>query len=357
MIQQQADHRFDKGRGAQYNPRNRFTDQAYVQEHPEGIDLWEQEKRQTTYIYDHSKSIVNKVTSPDVGMLYSLNPYQGCEHGCIYCYARNSHEYWGYSAGIDFESRIIVKKNAPALLRKFFDHKNWQPAVISLSGNTDCYQPIERKMQLTRKLLEICLHYRNPVSIITKNALVLRDLDLLQALNDLQLVQVFMSVTSADETLRGVLEPRTATYKSRFHVLEALAGKGIPTGIMNAPLIPGLNDMHMHDVLKKAADSGAKWAGYTIVRLNGAIGDIFKDWLYKAFPGKADKVWNQICACHNGQVNDSRWGNRMKGEGKFAELIKDQFQLYCKKYQLNQSEMHWNMTGFRRTARQQLSLF
>ena len=357
MVNQEANDRFEKGRGAQYNPKNRFLKGAYVQEHAEAIDEWEQEKRNTEYILDDSKTLVNKVTSPDVGMMYSANPYQGCEHGCVYCYARNSHEYWGYSAGIDFESRIVVKKNAPALLRKFFDNKNWEPATISLSGNTDCYQPIERRMKITRALLEICLEYRNPVGIITKNALVLRDMDLIKELASMNLVRVFTSITSLDEGLRQVMEPRTASYRSRLKVIEALSKEGVPTGIMNAPLIPGLNDMHIHDVLKAASDAGAKWAGYTLVRLNGAIGDIFKDWLYKAFPDRAEKVWRQICECHDGQVSDSRWGNRIVGDGKYAELIRDQFKLYCRKYNLNEDRSELNTAEFRRLKNKQLSLF
>ncbi len=357
MINQAANDRFEKGRGAQFNPKNRFLKGEYVQEHVEGIDDWEQELRKTEYIYDESKTLVNTVTSPDVGMMYSANPYQGCEHGCIYCYARNSHEYWGYSAGVDFESRIVVKKNAPALLRKFFDNKNWVPATISLSGNTDCYQPIERKMRITRQLLEICLDYRNPVSILSKNALVLRDLDIIQELAKLNLVRVFSSITSLDEDLRKVMEPRTASYRGRLKVVETLSKAGVPTGIMNAPLIPGLNDMHMHDVLKAASEAGAKWAGYTVVRLNGAIGGIFKDWLFKAFPDRAEKVWHQISECHEGKVNDSRWGNRIVGDGKFAELIKAQFQLYCKKYHLNETQLEMNTSDFRRPVVGQGRLF
>ncbi|MES2703089.1 MAG: PA0069 family radical SAM protein [Bacteroidota bacterium] len=357
MINQLANDRYDKGRGAQYNPKNRFLKGEYVQEHPEAIDDWEEEKRQTEYIIDDSKTLVNAVTSPDVGMMYSANPYQGCEHGCIYCYARNSHEYWGYSAGVDFESRIVVKKNAPALLRKFFDNKNWVPATISLSGNTDCYQPIERKMRITRALLEICLEYRNPVGILSKNALVLRDLDIIQELAKHNLVRVFSSITSLDEDLRRVLEPRTASYRSRLKVVETMAKAGVPTGIMNAPLIPGLNDMHMHDVLKASSEAGARWAGYTVVRLNGAIGGIFKDWLYKAFPDRADKVWHQISECHDGKVNDSRWGNRIVGDGKFAELIKMQFDIYCKKYKLNEDRVELNTKDFRRPGNNQMTLF
>jgi len=357
MINQKANDRFGKGRGAQYNPKNRFLKGEYIQEHPEAIDDWEQEERKTEYIFDDNKTLVNKVTSPDVGMMYSANPYQGCEHGCIYCYARNSHEYWGYSAGVDFESRIVVKKNAPALLRKFFENKNWQPSVISLSGNTDCYQPVERKMRITRKLLEICLEYRNPVGVLTKNALVLRDLDVLQELAKLNLVRVFSSITSLDENLRLKLEPRTASYRQRLKVVSTMAKAGVPTGIMNAPIIPGLNDNHMHDVLKAASEAGALWAGYTVVRLNGAIGGIFQDWLFKAYPDRAEKVWHMISSCHEGHVNDSRWGNRMVGDGKFAELIRTQFRLYCRKFGLNETKMEWNTEAFRRIKNRQLPLF
>lgn len=357
MIFQNTNDDFIKGRGAQFNPKNRFLNGAYVQEHVESIDDWEAEERKTTYIYDESKTIVNEVKSPDVGMLYSLNPYQGCEHGCIYCYARNSHEYWGYSAGLDFESKIVVKHNAPALLRKFFESKKWIPAPISLSGNTDCYQPIERKMKLTRQLLEICLEYKNPVGLITKNALILRDTDLLQELAAQNLVCVYTSITSVDEHLRMMLEPRTTTYKTRLKIVETLSSKGIPAGIMNAPIIPGLNDTHVHDVLQAAANAGAKWAGYTIVRLNGALSDIFKDWLYKAFPDRAEKVWHQIQDCHGGQVNDSRFGTRMSGEGNFAAIIKQQFKLYCRKFKLNESKFEYNTNAFRRNNGGQLELF
>ena len=357
MINQLPNDRYEKGRGAQFNPKNKFLKGEYVQEHMEGIDDWEQEHRETQFVYDDSKTLVNKVTSPDVGMLWSANPYQGCEHGCVYCYARNTHEYWGYSAGLDFESRIVVKRNAPALLRKFFDNKNWEPATLSLSGNTDCYQPIERKLKITRALLEICLEYRNPVGIITKNALVLRDMDIIQELAKMNLIRVFTSITSLDEDLRKVMEPRTASYRSRLRVVETLSNAGVPTGIMNAPLIPGLNDMHMHDVLKAASECGAQWAGYTVVRLNGAVGGIFKDWLHKSFPDRADKVWHQIAECHEGNVNDSRWGNRIVGDGKFAELIKSQFDIYCKKYHLNETKPELNTSDFRRLKNKQMSLF
>lgn len=357
MLFHQPSDDFKMGRGAQSNPGNRFLPTAYDTVHPEAVDDWEVVPRRTEYIFDDSKTLVNKVTSPDVGMLYSANPYQGCEHGCVYCYARNSHEYWGYSAGLDFESRIVVKKNAPALLRKFFNNKSWIPAPISLSGNTDCYQPIERKMRITRQLLEVCLEYRNPVGVLSKNALILRDLDLLQELNSYNLVRVFSSITGVDESMRQRMEPRTATYSQRFKVIETMSKAGIPTGIMNAPIIPGLNDHQMPAVLKAASEAGARWAGYTIVRLNGAIGPIFQDWLHKAFPDSASKVWNAIKACHGGQVNDSRFGNRMVGDGQFADMIKQQFKLWTKKYGLNEHKMEWNTSDFRRIKHQQLPLF
>jgi DNA repair photolyase len=357
VILNQTHEEFKKGRGAQFNPKNRFLQNEYVQDHIEAIDDWEQENRKTQYIIDDSKTIVNKVNSPDVGMLFSLNPYQGCEHGCIYCYARNSHEYWGYSAGLDFESRIVVKKSAPTLLRKLFQSKGWEPATISISGNTDCYQPIERSMKITRQLLEVCLEHRNPVSILTKNALVLRDLDIIQEMAKLNLVSVFTSITSLKEDVRMLLEPRTSTYKTRLKIVETMAKHHIPTGIMNAPLIPGLNDTHSHDVLKAAAEAGAQWAGYTIVRLNGAIGDIFKDWLYKAFPDGADKIWHRIEDCHNGNVNDSRYGTRMKGDGNFAAIISQQFKLFCKKYGLNTARIQLDTSQFRRLKNGQQELF
>ncbi len=357
MKKQLHTNEFEKGRGAQINPANSFLKNRYVQEEAFAIDDYSIDSTQTQYFYENSKTIANKVINPDVGMEYSANPYQGCEHGCIYCYARNSHEYWGYSAGKDFESKIIVKKNAPALLKKLFESKTWVPSVLSISGNTDCYQPVERRMKLTRAMLEVCLEYRNPVGLLTKNALVLRDLDILTEMAKLNLVRVHTSITSLDEDLRLQLEPRTTTYKSRLNILEQCSKAGIPTGIMNAPIIPGLNDHHMPDVIKAAADHGAKWAGYTVVRLNGAIGEIFKNWLDFTFPDRAQKVWNMIADCHGGQVSDSRIGNRISGEGKFAELIKNQFELLCRKYGLNQEGKHLNKSLFRRSPGCQMTLF
>lgn len=348
---------FQKGRGAQLNPANRFSPEAYAIEHPEAIDDWEKEALQTQFFQENGKTILNKITSPDIPLSWSLNPYQGCEHGCVYCYARNSHEYWGFSAGTDFESKIIVKRRAPDLLREMFSSRRWQPAPISLSGNTDCYQPIERRLQITRQLLQVCLDYKNPVGIITKNALVLRDLDILQELNKYKLVSVYTSITSMDEELRRKLEPRTSTYSDRLQILESLSKAGIHTGVMNAPIIPGINDAHMYEVLRRASLAGAKSAGYTMVRLNGAIGPIFNDWLQQVFPDRAQKVMNLIRDSHGGKVNDSRFGTRMKGEGNIAGLVQQQFELYTRQFHLNEEHFAYNLSDFVRLKPGQLSLF
>ncbi|MDX2001213.1 MAG: PA0069 family radical SAM protein [Chitinophagales bacterium] len=324
---------YKHGRGAQYNPSNKFLKNSFVKEHWDGID--EEEifrNKQTKFIYEKPKTLVNKVDSPDVGPAYSMNPYQGCEHGCIYCYARNTHEYYGYSAGLDFESRIIVKENAPVLLEQFLRKKNYQPEPIMLSGNTDCYQPIERKMGITRKLLEVLLEFKHPVGIITKNYNVVRDIDLLQELTKLGLVVVNISITSLNNELHNKMEPRTAAPAKRLKAVKALADAGIPVRIMNAPIIPGLNDKEIPEVLKRSSENGALGAGYTMVRLNGAIGPIFHDWIHKAYPLKADKVLNTIGYTHNGKLNDSRFGVRMRGEGNHAEMVAQLFQIARDKY-------------------------
>ncbi|QES87510.1 PA0069 family radical SAM protein [Rhizosphaericola mali] len=347
---------FIKGRGAQFNTANKFIRQSTDFESVDGIDIWEDINPKTELIAVQSNSLVNKVTSPDVGMYYSANPYQGCEHGCIYCYARNSFEYWGYSAGLDFETKILYKENAPDLLRKFLMNKNWDPVPISFSGNTDCYQPVERKLEITRKMIEVCAEFNQPIGIITKNAGVLRDIDLLSEMAKKRLVRVILSITSLDENLRGKMEPRTSTGLQRLKALEKLANAGISVGVMVAPIIPGLNDNEMHNILKSVADAGATTAGYTFVRLNGVIHDLFKDWLFKVFPERADKVWHLIESGHGGQVNDSRFGTRMKGEGPIAEMVKQQFKKYTASFGLNQEIYSLDCTLFQRPG-EQLSLF
>lgn len=347
-----------KGRGSQINTHNKFAKYQYVQEFMEVLDEELLQNHKTEIIYTHPKTIINKVESPDIPGMYSMNPYQGCEHGCIYCYARNTHEYWGYSAGLDFEQKIIVKQNASELLQKQFSNKNWKPSPIMLSGNTDCYQPLEKKLEITRKILEVCLKFKHPVGIITKNALILRDLDVLTEMSKNNLVHVMISITGTDESVRMKLEPRTATYKNRFKILEALSKNNIPSGVMIAPIIPGLNNHEIPNVMEQAAKAGATSAGFTMVRLNGAIAPIFKDWLVKNFPDRADKVWNQISDAHGGNVSDNRYGVRMKGEGQMAQSIKQLFNLSRLRFMGNKDDFEFNVNDFSyKAGDSQLSLF
>jgi DNA repair photolyase len=337
-----------KGRGAQIKTANKFLKAQYVTEHIEGLDEPLLSAPTTQIFYENAKKVVNKIESPDLSGMYSLNPYQGCEHGCIYCYARNTHEYWGFSAGLDFESKIVVKQNAPALLEKFLLHPDWHATPIMVSGNTDCYQPLERKLEITRKLLLIFAKYRHPVGMISKNSLVVRDLDILTDLAKDNLVHIMISITTLNEDLRRAMEPRTASAKKRLQTVETLAKAGIPVGIMNAPIIPGLNHHEIPMVLKAAADHGALTAGMTMVRLNGSIGKIFEDWLRKNFPDRFDKVWNQICAMHGGHVNDSNFGRRMTGEGNYAEAVHQLFSTSKKKFFAGRSMPPQDLTKFRR---------
>jgi len=346
-----------KGRGAQVNTNNPYLKNSYVTEHIEGLDEPIFSNSKTQFFYETPKKIVNKIDSPDLGMMYSMNPYQGCEHGCIYCYARNSHQYWGFSAGLDFERKIVVKQNAPFLLKKFFDNPRYEPYPIMLSGNTDCYQPAERKLKITRKMLEVLLKYKNPVGIITKNSLILRDIDLLTELAKLDLVHVNISLTSLDESLRLKLEPRTASSFNRLKVIEILSAKGIPVNVMVAPIIPSLNNHEIPEIIKESADRGASSAAYTIVRLNGAVKDIFTDWVQKNFPDRADKVLNQIADCHGGQLNDSRFGVRMSGEGKIAEMIANIFHAAKEKYMGDRIWKDYNLNAFKRPGNGQMELF
>jgi DNA repair photolyase len=343
---------YKKGRGAQYNTKNKFLKNETSREHVEAIDDWVEPNVQTQYIEVFPKSIVNKVDSPDVGMWYSMNPYQGCEHGCIYCYARNSFEYWGYSAGLDFESKILVKKEAPKLLRKFLMNPKWECVPISISGNTDCYQPAERNFRLTRQLLEVCNEFNQPVGMITKNAGILRDKDLLQEMARKQLVSVLVSVTSFNEDLRRAMEPRTTTGTQRIRTIEELSKLGVPMGVMLGPMIPGLNEHEMPAIIKAASEAGARFSAYTFIRLNGAIKFLFHDWLYKNFPDRADKVWHMIEGSHDGKVNDSRWGVRMRGEGGIAKMVNDQYHTYTKKYGLGHERLEVDCSRFMRPGGQ-----
>lgn len=338
-----------KGKGAQYNPSNPYLKNSLSYEHDEGIDEYTSEERPTVRLFfETPKKVISRNSSPDLRWSYSLNPYQGCEHGCIYCYARNSHTYWGFSAGLDFESKIIVKKDVARHLEKQIQAINWKVQPILLSGNTDCYQPLEKKYQLTRQILEVMLKYRNPVSIITKNSLVTRDLDILQDLAKYSLVHVYFSITSLDEKLRAVLEPRTASYKKKLDAIEELTSNNIPVGVMNAPVIPGLNHHEIPKVLGQASARGALAAGYTVVRLNGQIGELFDDWLSKIFPDRADKIRNQIKALHGGRVNDTEWGKRLKGDGPYADIIDQLFKQSLKKYFSKKEMPPLNLSVFRK---------
>lgn len=323
-----------KGRGAQSNPDNRFLAQRYTVDDPDGLDsIYEPDPDPSTeFLADHARSAISKNNSVDISFEYSVNPYQGCEHGCVYCYARNSHEYRGFSAGLDFEQKILVKHNIVRLLEQEFHQKNYRVSPITLSGNTDCYQPVERKLRLTRGLLELMLKYSHPVSLITKNSLILRDLDLLRELAARDLVQVAITINSLDEELRQKMEPRTGTAQKRLRVIRALADGGVPVRLMCAPVIPGLNMDGIPKLIEAAARHGASDVSYTVVRLNGAIGSLFEDWIYKAYPDRAQKVLNLIASCHEGRVNDNRWGRRMHGDGPIADQIAQLIQLYRRRY-------------------------
>ena len=342
------DESYFKGRGAQIKSENKFLKAQYVTDHIEGLDEPLLENPHTQVFHESPKKIVNKVNSPDLGFGYSMNPYQGCEHGCIYCYARNTHEYYGFSAGLDFESKIIVKKNAASLLEQQLLSKNWNAVPIMLSGNTDCYQPQEKKFQITRSLLKVLANYKHPVGLITKNSLILRDIDLLQELAKDNLVHVMISITTLDENLRRLMEPRTASAIKRLTTIEELSKAGIPVGIMNAPIIPGLNHHEIPAILKAASEHGALTAGMTVVRLNGSIGKLFEDWLRKNFPDRFEKVWNQICSLHGGDVNDSQFGRRMAGDGNIADSIHQLYRASKRKYFSGKQLPPYDLTKFRK---------
>ncbi|MFB6344281.1 MAG: PA0069 family radical SAM protein [bacterium] len=313
-------NQYYRGRGASSNPENRFK-RLNTQKLP-----GEQEgDHPTEYFVDQSETILAENNSPDIPFTYSLNPYRGCEHGCIYCYARPSHEYLDFSPGLDFESKIVVKENAPELLEKRFESGTWEPQVISLSGNTDPYQPIERELELTRSCLKVFRRYRNPVSLITKSQLVTRDIDVLSDLADANLVRVHVSITSLDRELINKLEPRTTRPHRRLDAIDQLSNAGIPVGVNAAPMIPGLTDQELPSILREASRRGATSAGYIMVRLPGPVKDLFSDWLEQHFPDRRDKVLNQIRSVRDGTLNDSTFGDRMQGSGEHADFQKQLF--------------------------------
>ncbi len=310
------------GRGASGNPANRF-EALHLEPDPEDEHDPERPARRTIYYRDFTRTIIAHNDSPDVGFESSINPYRGCEHGCIYCYARPTHEFLGFSAGLDFESRIMVKEDAPELLAAELSKPRWKPQTLVMSGVTDPYQPVERRLQITRGCLEVLARFRNPVGIITKNQLVTRDLDLLGELAAHQAAAVNISITSLDPKLQRVLEPRTSTPRARLEAIRQLRSVGIPAGVMSAPIIPGLNDHEVPAILAAAAEAGAQFAGYTVVRLPYAVAPLFERWLEEHFPDRKEKVLGRIRHLRGGErLNDPRFKSRMRGEGIFAEQIR-----------------------------------
>jgi DNA repair photolyase len=311
----------------------------------------------TSYIEVDPKTIITRVDSPDVPFGYSINPYQGCEHGCVYCYARNSHNYWGYSAGLEFETKILVKKKAPELLAKKLASKSWQAAPIMLSGNRDAYQPAERKFKITRQLLVVFRRFGHPVGITTKGSLILRDIDVLKDLARHDLISIAVSINTLDDEIRAFLEPRAASIPKRLEVVKRLTDEGIPVMVLAAPMVPGLTGYDIFDLVKACADAGAYNVAALVVRLNGDIASIFSDWVRKAYPDRADKILNQIAELHGGQLNDSRFGQRMRGEGPYADMIHQQFTLAKKKFLKDKPQFEYNLDRYEQLKNPQLGLF
>jgi DNA repair photolyase len=335
VIETPQSHAVIRGRGASWSPANRFeklhVDLNDVDVVDIDLETEERPQRQTQYFRDETKSVITRNNSPDVGFETSLNPYRGCEHGCIYCYARPTHEYLGFSAGLDFESKIMVKTGAPELLRAELESPRWQPQTLVLSGVTDPYQPVERKLGITRGCLEVLSRFRNPVAIITKNRLVTRDVDLLRELAAHHGVAVNISVTSLDSNLQRVLEPRTSSPQARLDAISQLCSAGIPTGVMVAPIIPGLTDHEVPTIMEACAKAGAQFAGYTIVRLPWAVAPLFEHWLEEHFPERKEKVLGRIRDLRNNRLNNFQWHTRMTGEGIFAEQIASMFLVSCRR--------------------------
>lgn len=339
------------------NPGNRFEDWHVEEDREDGEELLP-ERPPTQFLSDASVSIINRNDSPDVGFTHSLNPYRGCEHGCIYCFARPTHEFLGFSAGLDFETQIMVKENAPELLREELSARKWEPRVLAMSGVTDCYQPIEKKLQITRRCLEVLAEYRNPVAIITKNHLVTRDVDILAKMAEENLAAVNVSITSLNPDLTAILEPRTSRPELRLKTVRTLAEAGIPVNVMVAPVIPGINDEEIPAILQAVAEAGARTAAHTFVRLPYAVAPLFEDWLGRHFPGKKETVLSRIRQMRGGKLNDSRFGSRMRGEGIFAETIRKMFAIHARRAGLDQPRLVLRTDLFRVPgSAQQLDLF
>ncbi|MFL5812819.1 MAG: PA0069 family radical SAM protein [Bdellovibrionia bacterium] len=346
-----------KGRGAGGNTPNRF-EKVYCTPDADVTQVSEEEifpSPRTQFLDDHTRTILTENNSPDIGFRYSINPYRGCEHGCVYCYARPTHEYLGLSAGIDFETKIFVKHKAPELLRERLMAPSWKPETISLSGVTDCYQPAERKFELTRRCIEVLRDFRNPFGVITKNYLVTRDIELFKEMAAINGVTVFLTMTTLDPDLCGTLEPRTSRPAMRLRALEELSKAGIPTGVNVAPVIPGLTDHELPAILEAAANAGATQAGYVPLRLPGNVLPLFVEWLEQNKPERKDRVLNHIRSIRGGELYKSDFGTRMRGEGPFAEHIAKTFEVFSRKFGFNQRDWELSTEHFERPG--QLSLF
>jgi DNA repair photolyase len=344
-----------KGRGASWNPQNRFEPLEYVRDEEAPLEDGELAPR-TSFYRDPTRTIITTNDSPDIGFEASINPYRGCEHGCIYCFARPTHEYLGMSAGLDFETRILVKEDAPELLREELNAPKWTPKTIVISGVTDAFQPIERKLELTRRCLQVLAEFRNPVAIITKNHLVTRDIDHLKELAKYKAVRVFVSITTLDPTLANIMEPRTSMPELRLAAVDALASAGIPVGVMVAPVVPAITEHEMPAILAASKKAGARWAGFVVLRLPWAVAPLFEKWLEEHFPDRKDKVLNRVRDLRGGKLYDAKWGVRGRGEGVVADHIEQLFDVAARRLGLNEEERELSIDSFRRRTAQK-SLF
>jgi len=342
------------GRGSPIQPPNRFErlhvalDEDIEQEGP---------APRTQFYRDAARSIISRNDSPDLGFDASINVYRGCEHGCSYCYARPYHEYLGFSSGLDFESRIMVKLDAPELLRAELSHPHWTPQRLAMSGVTDCYQPVERKLEITRRCLEVLAEFRNPVAIVTKNHLVTRDRDLLSSLAAHQAACVHLSITTLDASLSSRLEPRASRPAHRLSAIRRLSEAGVPVGVLVAPVIPGLNEHEIPAILSAAAEAGAQFAGYTVLRLPYAVKDIFRSWLEAHFPDRVERVLGRVREMRGGELNKSSFSERMRGTGAIADEIRQLFQVCLRRHGLNQRYSELSTAAFRRSDPIQPELF
>ena len=350
------------GRGASWSPANRFEklhidlgDEDVVQD--DSSAEGEKPPRRTQFFRDATKTIIARNQSPDVGFETSINPYRGCEHGCIYCFARPTHEYLGFSAGLDFESKIMVKPDAPQLLEMELSSPKWKPQVLMMSGVTDPYQPVERRLKITRRCLEVLVKFRNPVALITKNRLITRDIDLISELAADSAAAVNISVTSLDPNLQRVLEPRTSSPSARLDAVAQLRSAGIPVGVMVAPIIPGLTDHEIPSIVAACVKAGAQFAGYTIIRLPWAIAPLFQRWVEEHFPDRKEKILGRIKEMRGGtgRLNDPNWRTRIVGQGFFAEHVRSIFEVSCRRHGLS-DRPNLSTAAFRR-PNGQLSLF